>query len=62
MSERVLLVEDDLEIGEMVKDYLELEGFRIVHAQTGEEALRIFDADPAFALILLDLMLPKLNH
>lgn len=61
MSEQILLVEDDLEIGAMVHNYLSMEGFTVVHATTGEEALRIFEANAAFSLILLDIMLPKLN-
>ncbi|CAH1221937.1 Transcriptional regulatory protein WalR [Paenibacillus plantiphilus] len=61
MSEQILLVEDDLEIGAMVHNYLSMEGFTVVHATTGEEALRIFEANAAFSLILLDIMLPRLN-
>lgn len=60
MNGTVLLVEDDLAIGEMVMNYLRGEGFQLLHAHDGEEALEIFsrhDCD----LILLDLMLPKLN-
>lgn len=61
MREQILLVEDDPEIGEMVKSYLGIEGFQVVHALTGEEALQAFAQNDTFSLILLDLMLPKLN-
>ncbi len=61
MSKQILLVEDDLEIGAMVTNYLSLEGFQVVHAATGEEALLSFQSNSSFALILLDLMLPGLN-
>ena len=60
MSGTILLVEDDLSIGEMVVNYLSGEGFQVVHAQDGEEALLYFSKH-SFDLILLDLMLPKLN-
>lgn len=60
MSETILLVEDEPSIAEMVVSYLEKEGFSIVHAKDGEEAIRIFAQKP-FDLILLDLMLPKLS-
>lgn len=60
VSETILLVEDEPSIAEMVVSYLEKEGFSIVHAKDGEEAIRIFAQKP-FDLILLDLMLPKLS-
>ncbi|HEY2491971.1 MAG TPA: response regulator transcription factor [Paenibacillus sp.] len=60
MSTTILLVEDEPAIGEMVVNYLEKEGFSVVHAKDGEEALRIFAQEP-FDLILLDLMIPKLS-
>ncbi len=60
MSGTILLVEDEPSIGEMVVNYLEKEGFSVVHAKDGEEALRKF-TEGAFDLILLDLMLPKLS-
>ncbi|UVI29101.1 response regulator transcription factor [Paenibacillus spongiae] len=60
MKHRILLVEDDLSISNMVKGYLSKEGFGIVCAFNGEEAYQIFLREK-FDLILLDLMLPKLN-
>lgn len=60
MTETILLVEDEPSIAEMVVSYLEKEGFAVVHAQDGEEAVRIFAQQP-FDLILLDLMIPKLS-
>lgn len=60
MKQRILLVEDDRSISEMVEAYLTLEGFHIVHAAYGEEALRLFSQE-TYDLILLDVMLPKLN-
>jgi len=60
LEHSILLVEDDLSISEMLVNYLEKEGFRIVCAFDGEEAQQRFREGP-FDLILLDLMLPKLN-
>ncbi|MGF7046457.1 DNA-binding response OmpR family regulator [Paenibacillus sp. DS2015] len=60
MSATILLVEDEPSIGEMVLNYLERDGFTVVHAKDGEEAVRIFAEQP-FDLILLDLMIPKLS-
>ncbi|WP_438347459.1 response regulator transcription factor [Paenibacillus sp. FA6] len=60
MSGTILLVEDEPSIAEMVVSYLEKEGFSVVHAKDGEEAVRRFTQE-SFDLILLDLMLPKLS-
>ncbi|EPD82668.1 response regulator transcription factor [Paenibacillus sp. HGH0039] len=60
MQNTLLLVEDDAEISDMVSDYLTKEGFVVVRAYDGEEAVRKFRGQP-FDLILLDLMLPKLG-
>lgn len=54
---RILLVEDDLEIGMMLKDYLETENFEVVMARDGREACEQFGAS-CFDLVLLDLMIP----
>ncbi|RXZ82968.1 DNA-binding response regulator [Paenibacillaceae bacterium] len=60
MTDKILIVEDDAAIAEMVANYLTMEGLEITHAYDGEEALSRFKQQP-FDLILLDLMLPKLS-
>ncbi|MFC7321492.1 response regulator transcription factor [Halobacillus campisalis] len=58
--DRILIVEDEIELAELVRDYLEKEGFEVIHAKDGEEGLQQFqDADPS--LVILDLMLPKMD-
>lgn len=57
---RILLVEDDQEICEMVRDYLEKENFEVLTAEDGEAALRLFDRSGA-DLVILDLMIPKVT-
>lgn len=56
---RILLVEDDPEIGEMLQNCLEMENFRVVWAQDGEKALERFD-EGEYSAVLLDLMIPKI--
>lgn len=57
---RVLLVEDDRSISEMVGPYLEKEGYQISYAYDGVEAVQIFSEEPSgFDLVILDLMLPR---
>ncbi|GBG10751.1 DNA-binding response regulator [Paenibacillus agaridevorans] len=60
MSGKLLLVEDDLSIGEMVEDYLTKEGYAVTVVRDGVAALETFRAE-SFDLVLLDLMLPKMN-
>jgi DNA-binding response OmpR family regulator len=56
----VLLVEDDAPLALGLCDSLEFEGYRVVHARTGREAVaRAREAHPD--LIILDLMLPDIN-
>lgn len=55
---RLLLVEDDTEISEMLKGYLESEEYEVVQAYDGEEACDRFKKD-TYSLALLDLMIPK---
>lgn len=56
----VLLVDDEESIQKLLAFPLEREGFRVVHARDGEEALERF-AEQDVDLVVLDLMLPKLG-
>ena len=59
-GERVLIVEDEPRIAEVLARYLEAEGFVVERAKDGKEALALFRSfEPD--LILLDLMLPELD-
>jgi len=57
---KILLAEDDLNLGVLLVDYLESEGFEVKLCKDGEIALRAFQSS-AFDLCLLDVMLPKLD-
>lgn len=58
--ERVLMIDDDRELCDMVREYLAPEGFGIEAVHSGETGLqRALAGD--YSLILLDVMLPKLN-
>lgn len=57
---RILLVEDDREISEMLEEFLVQEAFEVVPAFDGMEACRKFE-EGEFDLVLLDLMIPKLS-
>lgn len=57
---RILLIEDDPEINEMLQLYLISESFEVVSAFDGEEGCNKF-SEGVFDLVLLDIMIPKLN-
>ena len=58
----VLIVDDDEAIRITVGDMLELEGFEVVRATDGREAVAIFQAEPErFRLVLMDLTMPHLD-
>ncbi len=60
MKKRILVIEDDTSISEMIQSYLTQEGYHIVCAFDGEEALKKFKETPV-DLIILDIMLPRLD-
>jgi DNA-binding response OmpR family regulator len=57
---KILLAEDDLNLGVLLVDYLETEGFDVKLCKDGELALKAFHAQP-FDLCLLDVMMPKMD-
>lgn len=57
---RVLLADDDKDIRDLLKKYLERELYRVDVAANGEEALALFDIN-TYNLIILDLMMPKID-
>lgn len=60
MSEKILLVDDEKKILEVVQAYLEKEGYLVYTSMSGKQALEIFKkVNPA--LLVLDLMLPDLT-
>ncbi|GKU24099.1 response regulator transcription factor [Clostridium folliculivorans] len=57
---KILVVDDEPKILDVVKAYLEKENYEVTTASDGEEALNIFNKD-TFHLVVLDLMLPKIT-
>lgn len=58
---RVLVVDDDKQIVELLTIYLKNENYEIVEAYDGQAALDILEEDGNFQLILLDIMMPKVT-
>lgn len=61
VSRRVLVVEDDGDTREMLREVLELEGYRVRAAADGIEALERLAGPERFGAVLLDLMLPTID-
>ncbi|MDR0641257.1 MAG: response regulator transcription factor [Treponema sp.] len=58
-KQRVLVVDDEPKILDLVRSYLEINGYAVICAGNGREGMEIFEKTPV-SLILLDLMLPDL--
>lgn len=60
MHEKILIVDDEINLLRVVKDYLLLEGYQVYTCQNGNEAIKLFyDIEPNF--LILDLMLPDIS-
>ena len=59
-TEKILVVDDDLNICELLKIYLEKEGYKVVVANDGLTAVNLFTQEQP-DLVLLDIMLPQLD-
>jgi len=57
---KILIIEDEVNIAELERDYLEVNGFESDIAATGEEGLKLAMTN-TYSLIILDLMLPGMN-
>ena len=56
----ILIVEDNIDIHNLIREVLEKEHYRVLSSYTGTEAMRIIE-NKRIDLILLDLMLPEIN-
>ncbi len=60
MANKILVVDDDLNICELLKLYLENDGYTVITANDGQEAVTVFQ-NKTPDLVLLDIMLPKMD-
>lgn len=59
-NEKILVVDDEVHIVELLKYNLKLEGYKVIIARNGKEAIK-FATDEKPNLILLDVMLPEID-
>ncbi len=57
---QILLVEDDLNLGTILREYLYVKGFEVTHAFNGEEGFESF-AEKKYDICLLDVMMPRMD-
>ena len=60
MNTKILIVDDDTNICELLRLYIEKEGYSTAIANDGAQALELFNREQ-LNLVLLDIMLPKLD-
>ena len=58
---KILVVDDESRMRKLVRDFLNKAGYEVIEAQDGEEALELFFAHKDVALIVLDIMMPKMD-
>ena len=58
---KILVVDDESRMRKLVKDFLTKKNFQVVEAGNGEEAMDIFYEEKDIALIILDVMMPKMD-
>lgn len=58
MNEKILVVEDEKEIADLIRDYLSASNYKVIIANDGEKGLELFESEKP-QLTILDIMLPK---
>jgi len=58
---KVLVVDDEARMRKLVKDFLVKKDYRVMEAGDGEEAIELFFKNKDIALVILDVMMPKMN-
>lgn len=58
---KILVVDDESRMRKLVKDFLTRENYEVIEAENGEQAVDIFFAKKDIALIILDVMMPKMD-
>ena len=58
---KILVVDDEARMRKLVKDFLQRQDYIVIEAENGEQAVDIFFEEKEIALILLDVMMPKMD-
>ena len=58
---KILVVDDESRMRKLIKDFLVKSGYEVIEAENGEAAVDVFLEDKDIALIILDIMMPKMD-
>ena len=58
---KILIVDDESRMRKLIRDFLEREGYQILEAADGVEAMDCFYSDKDISLIILDVMMPRMD-
>ena len=58
---KILVVDDESRMRKLVKDFLGREGYQVLEAGDGMEAMEVFYDEKDIALIILDVMMPRMD-
>jgi two-component system nitrogen regulation response regulator NtrX len=58
---KILVVDDEIRIVDIIEKFLKINGFDVVKAIGGEDAIRVLSTDTRFDLMVLDMKMPKVN-
>jgi len=61
MKNLILIAEDEENIRKLVKQYLVSEGYKVITACDGAEAVSLFEASSDIVMVILDVMMPKMD-
>ena len=60
-AQKILVVDDEARMRKLVTDFLTREGYEVLEAEDGEKAMDLFYADKDIALVILDVMMPRMD-
>ena len=60
-SIKIMVVDDELRMRKLVKDFLQKKGYEVIEAENGEQGVEIFFATKDINLVILDVMMPKMD-
>ena len=58
---KILVVDDEARMRKLVKDFLTKQNFTVLEAEDGEQALDLFFEQKDIAMVILDVMMPKMD-
>lgn len=58
---KILVVDDEARMRKLVRDFLQISGFQVIEAEDGEQAVDIFFEQKDIAMVILDVMMPKMD-